>query len=210
MKQQRKHKTSWCFYGSSSLNKIVTQFGFLLVILAVTACGGKTAVSNPDAPTPTTDPVQAMQAALQATAAATDADRRTIIAQWQHNLADAEARWQANQVNDYTITVAYSPESTIDRSVYIIRFVDGEIVEESADCIAGSDNKGCVIERIDRTNLTVPGLLGMAKNALENDLIDVEYPLEFHETYGYPFQIGLETRSILGFYWRVESFTVNE
>ncbi len=57
----------------------------------------------------------------------------------------------------------------------------------------------------------VPGLFGMARNALINDEIgDGGTEFNFDPTYGVPAIIGLKSPGLNVWYWQIESFEVLE
>ncbi len=178
----------------------------VLVIILFTACQSKEAA--PAVP-PTEDPVAAMQAALQATAAAGQADRSEQIAQWLAELDAAENQWGNANVSKYTLTVFYvnSPQSILQYNTIVVE--NGEIIEHSAACSEQAPN--CFIKDIDLQNITVPGLFGMARSALNNDeIVDNGTQFNFDPTYGVPEWISLKTNGQFPWYWHVESFEVIE
>lgn len=183
-------------------------FLFILLVLGTVGCGGRV---NNDDPTPTVDPAQAMQAAIQATMAAESGNRGEQMATWLAELDEAEARWAANPVENYQIEVLYVETSRQVVQVHTITVDDGAVVAEDVRC--SDQAPGCVINKIPAERLTIPGLFQTARNALENDEIN-EFGggFKFHETYGFPQNISLRTSGAnqLPWYWQVESFTVNE
>jgi len=178
----------------------------MIMTMAWVACQSK-----PDAPseTATPDPVAGMQAALQATSAASQVDRTEQLNRWLAELDDAENRWQAASVSKYTLTVFYvnSPQQIIQ--YHTITVENGEIIEESAACSEQAPQ--CSIRKIDLINVTVPGLFGMTRNALNNDEIaDNGTEFNFDPIYGVPEWIALKTSGEFPWYWHVESFEVIE
>lgn len=182
----------------------------ILIITIMLAVGcGSGAVS--DAPTPTVDPAQAMQAAIQATMAAESGNRGEQIATWLAELDEAEARWAANPLENYEIEVLYVESSRQVIQIHTVTVEDGTVIAEDTRC--SDQATGCVISKIPADRLTIPGLFQTARNALENDEIN-EFGggFKFHETYGFPQHISLRTSGAnqLPWYWQVESFTVKE
>ncbi len=183
---------------------------FLLIVLIVGSIGCGGGASNPG-PTPTADPAQAMQAAIQATMAAESGNRGEQIAAWLAELDEAEARWAANPVENYEIEVLYVESSRQVIQVHTVTVEDGAVAAEETRC--SDQATGCVISKIPADRLTIPGLFQTARNALENDEIN-EFGggFKFHETYGFPQNISLRTTGAnqLPWYWQVKSFIVNE
>jgi len=183
---------------------------FLLIVLIVGSLGCSGGASNPG-PTPTVDPVQAMQAAIQATMAAEAGNRGELLATWAEELEAAEKTWQEQGIHRYTIVVAYTSSHTVNQSIYTLTVDNGEIVEDSATCVAFGTNSNCVIDDIDLTALTVPGLFATARNALNSDTInDTSGGFNFHETYGVPQFIGLRSTGQFPWFWQVNTFEVLE
>ncbi|MAT95872.1 MAG: hypothetical protein CL608_01795 [Anaerolineaceae bacterium] len=180
----------------------------LITIMLAVGCG-RGAVN--DAPTPTVDPAEAMQAAIQATMAAESGNRGEQIATWLAELDEAEARWAANPLENYEIEVLYVESSRQVIQIHTVTVEDGTVIAEDTRC--SDQATGCVISKIPTDRLTIPGLFQTARNALENDEIN-EFGggFKFHETYGFPQNISLRTTgtNALPWYWQVESFTANE
>lgn len=184
-------------------------FLFFTLLLSGIGCGGE--ASNPDSSSPTPDAAAAMQAAIQATIAAEAGNRGQLLATWAEELEAAETAWQAQEISRYMIVVAYTPSHTVNQSIYTLTVDNGEIVEESATCVAFGTNPSCVVEDIDPNTLTVPGLFATARNALNNDLInDTGNGFNFHDTYGLPQFIGLRSGGQFPWFWRVNAFEVLE
>ncbi len=181
---------------------------FIITIMLAAGCGGGASSTEP---TPTVDPAQAMQAAIQATMAAEAGNRGEQMTTWLAELDEAEARWAANPVENYQIEVLYVETSRQVVQVHTITVADGAVVTEDVRC--SDQAPGCVISKIPAEHLTIPGLFQTARNALENDEVN-EFGggFNFHETYGFPQNISLRTSGAnqLPWYWQVESFTVNE
>ncbi len=82
------------------------------VVFFIVLIWGSLGCSSADSsgPTPTVDPAQAMQAAIQATMAAEAGNRGQQMAVWLAELDEAEARWAANpqawygEVESITVT----------------------------------------------------------------------------------------------------------
>lgn len=181
------------------------------LILVSVSCGGGAGNAGPTRPTPTVDPVQAMQAAIQATIAAEQGNRGDQIAAWLVELDEAEKMWQEQDIDDYTITVAYTPAHTVNQSIYTLTVENGELVADSATCLAFGTNPNCIVETIDIATLTVPGMFAAARNALTNDTInDVGNGFNFHETYGLPQFIALRSTGQFPWFWQVNGFEVVE
>lgn len=185
------------------------SLSILFILIMLTAgCGGGASSTDP---TPTVDPAQAMQAAIQATMAAEAGNRGEQIATWLAELEEAEARWAANPVENYEIEVLYVESSRQVVQVHTVAVADGVVAAEDVRC--SDQAPGCVISQIPADRLTIPGLFQTARNALENDEIN-EFGggFKFHETYGFPQNISLRTSGAnqLPWYWQVESFTINE
>lgn len=181
---------------------------FIILIVATVGCGGR---ASSNEPTPTADPAAAMQAAIQATIAAEQGNRGEQINAWLAELDAAEKLWQEQSINDYTIVVAYTPSHTVNQSIYTLTVADGEIVEDSATCVAFGTNPTCVVDELDLATLTVPGLFAAARNALVNDTVnDSGNDFNFHETYGLPQLISLKSPGQFPWFWQVNSFQVTE
>ncbi len=164
-----------------------------------------------DAPveTPTPDPVATMQAALQATAAASEEDRSGELARWSKELDAAETLWAASNVSKYALTVLYVNSGQQILQSHTITVENGAIIEQSAAC--SEQQKECIINKIDLENITVPGLFGMARNAINNDEVsDNGAEFNFDPHYGVPEWIVLKTNGDFPWYWHVESFEVLE
>lgn len=177
-----------------------------IVTLLFTACQSENIAP---ALSPTEDPVVAMQAALQATAAAGQADRSEQIARWLAELDAAESRWENANVHKYTLTTFYvnSSQSILQYNTIIVE--NGEIIADSAACSEQAPN--CFIKDIDLQNITVPGLFGMIRSALNNDqIVDNGTQFNFDQTYGVPEWISLKTSGQFPWYWHVESFEIIE
>ncbi len=180
---------------------------FVLMVISI-SCGSRTSNVGP---TPTVDPAQAMQAAIQATMAAEAGNRGEQIIAWLAELDEAEKLWQEQGIAHYTIAIAYTPSNTVNQSIYTLTVENGEIVAESATCVAFGTNANCVVEDLDTTTLTVPGLFTTARNALESDTInDTGNGFNFHELYGLPQFIGLRSTGQFPWFWQVNSFEVLE
>lgn len=187
---------------SHSLFKIIN----LLFVCLLMACREESLVP---ALTPTVDPVVAMQAALQATSAAAQGERNEQLTRWLEELDTAESRWEAAGVSHYAITVFYvnSPQGIIQYHHVTVK--DGEIIAEDAACSEQAPQ--CIIKKIDLQNVTVPGLLGMARNTIINDeIVDNGTEFNFDPIYGVPEWIALKTSGQFPWYWHVESFEVLE
>ena len=183
-------------------------FLFTLLLLGSLGCGGTTSKVGP---TPTVDPVQVMQAAIQATIAAEQGNRGASLATWAEELEAAEQVWQEQGIDHYTITVAYTSSDSVNQSIYTLTVEDGEIIDDGATCVAFGTNSSCVIEDIDLVTLTVPGLFALARNALESDTVnDVGNDFNFHETYGVPQFISLRSTGQFPWFWQVNAFEVLE
>ena len=181
-------------------------FILLIVILFSVGCGG-----NDAGPTPTVDPAQAMQAAIQATIAAEQNNRGEQLIAWQSELDAAEKLWQDQNISSYTIVVAYTPSHTVNQSIYTLTVENGEIVDDSSTCAAFGTNLTCIIEQIDLDTLTVPGLFANARNALANDTInDSGNRFNFHDVYGVPQFILLQPTGQYPWFWQVNSIEVVE
>lgn len=184
------------------------QLFLFVLIWGGIGCGGK---SDDQGPPPTADPAQAMQAAIQATMAAEAGNRGEQIATWLAELGEAEARWAANPVQNYEIEVLYVESSRQIIQIHTVTVADGTVVAEDVRC--SDQAPGCVFSEISPERLTIPGLFQTARAALENDEIN-EFGggFRFHEMYGFPQHISLRTTGVnqLPWYWRVESFIVNQ
>ena len=181
---------------------------FVAILCLTVSCGG---AETSAAPTPTVDPAQAMQAAIQATMAAEQGNRGEQMAAWLTELDEAEAQWKANPVENYQIELLYveSPKQVIQ--IHTVTVADGAVVDEAVRCSDQAPN--CIFSDIPTERLTIPGLFQTARAALQNDEIN-EFGggFDFHETYSFPQRISLRTTgaNALPWYWQVESFTVNE
>ena len=180
-----------------------------LLLLAGCQSGGADA-GEVEGPTPTVDPVIAFQAAIQATIAAEESDRAELIAQWLEDLDEAQAAWEASPVENYTISVIFTPQTTVNQSLYTITVENGEITNQTSTCAAFGTNANCIVDDIDYNNVTIPGLFGMAQNALANDMINQDIPLDFHEEYGFPQFIALQSSGQFPWFWQVTSFQPTE
>ena len=86
---------------------------------------------------------------------------------------------------------------------------NGEIIADSATCSEQAPN--CFIKDIDLQNITIPGLFGMIRSALNNDqIVDNGTQFNFDQTYGVPEWISLKTSGQFPWYWHVESFEIIE
>ena len=183
-----------------------------LVLLFLVGCGGaadvETAVTDPDA---TLDPAAALQAKLQATVNAQQGDRAEQIANWLTELENAEARWAANGVQNYTITVNYSSSNTVNQTLYTVQVENGEVLDHTVACAVFGTDLNCIIEEVPLESLTVPGLFELAQNALTTDTInEVGNGFNFEETYGYPQNINLKSQGQFPWLWRVTNFQIDE
>ncbi len=178
-----------------------------LLFMLLMGCGRseQTAVS----PTSTIDPVLILQAAIQATIAANEAQQGERIAQWQTELTDAEALWQEAAIDDYTITVTYFNSTKGVFQIHTLRVENGEIVADSVAC--SQQNLNCIFERIDLTAVTVPGLFGTAHAALNSGQISPNSSgFNFDPETGVPEIVPLQSGNAAS-YWRVDAFeTIGE
>ena len=186
----------------------------LLVILFFTVgCGGsggqvETAVSDPDA---TIDPAAALQAKLQATVDAQQGDRAEQIAAWLIELDEAEAKWEANGVQNYTMTINYSSSNTVNQTLYNVTVVNNEIADFNVSCLAIGTNPTCINEEVPESTLTVPGLFELARNALTTDTMNENgNGFRFEETLGYPRHVNLKSQGTWPWVWRVTAFQIDE
>lgn len=184
---------------------------FTMLLMLLVGCGGagnvETAVTDPNA---TIDPAIALQAKLQATIDAQQGDRAEQIANWLAELESAEAKWEANGVQNYTITVNYSSSNTVNQTIYTVQVENGEIVDHRVSCLAFGTNQTCINEEVPIESLTVPGLFELAQNALKTDTInEVGNGFNFEETYGYPQSINLKSMGQFPWLWRVTNFQID-
>lgn len=183
----------------------------LLFALVFTACGGSGGgepVMGTD-PTVTVDPAIALQVALQATMAAEEGDRGEQIAAWLTELETAESQWAANPLRNYELEILYVDSNKNAIQIHTVVVENGDVKSNDIRCSEQVTN--CVFTEIDDAVLTIPGLFGMARSALVNDEISVKSGgFKFHETYGFPQFIGLQTSSGAPWYWQVQSFAATE
>ena len=158
-------------------------------------------------PTSTPDAAAAMQAAIQATMAAEQADRGEQIANWLVELEAAQEIWDNAEIDAYEISVLYVDTTRQVIQQHFLEVRDGEIVRAEAAC--GEQNPNCVIADINVENMTVSGLFSLAYNALVNDEInEFSGGFQFHEAAGFPQFIGLRAPNQVPWYWQVQSFTI--
>lgn len=185
-----------------------TLFLLSLVVLAGAGCSSR---PEDDSPAPTADPAAALQAAIQATMAAEQANRGEFLAAWLGDLVEAEDRWSDNPVTNYDIEVLYVESGRQVIQIHSLTVVEGEVVAEEVRCSEQFQN--CIFADIPTGRFTVPGLFQTARFALENDEINANSGgVSFHETYGFPQFIGLRSPGAnpLPWYWQVETFSVKE
>lgn len=182
----------------------------LIILLLLVGCGGQTETAASDA-NATVDPVVALQAKLQATADAQQVDRAEQIATWLTELDAAEAKWEANGVESYTITVNYTGSNTINQTIYVVQVANNEIVDYTASCVFFGTNTSCINEEVPENTLTVPGLFELAREALTTDSINEDgNGFRFEETLGYPRHVALKSQGSWPWAWRVTSFEIDE
>ena len=181
---------------------LILMFGTIFLSACQTEADTPTETATPD-------PVATMQAALQATAAVSEADRSVELARWSEELDAAENLWASANVSKYALTVLYVNSGQQILQSHTIKVENGAIIEQSAAC--SEQQQDCIINEIDLENITVPGLFGMARNAINNDEIsDTGAEFNFDPQYGVPEWIVLKTKGEFPWYWHVESFEVLE
>jgi hypothetical protein len=118
-------------------------------------------------------------------------------------LDQAEALWNAQAINSYTITVYNSrPLSSLEPTITVI---DGEIVESSAVCWQHAMSEAdCVPPPFDPAVYTVPGLFDMIRNVFKYANPTAVKRLEFDPTYGYLTHISYNDPQIEGEDWWIE------
>jgi len=197
--------------------KVNEEFGmkkwiFVVLLFLLMGCGGggnvETAVTDSDA---TVDPAAALQAKLQSTIEAQQGDRAEQIATWLTELDAAEAKWAANEVENYTITVNYTGSHTVNQTIYIVEVQNGEIADYTVSCLFFGTNNSCINEEVAENTLTVPGLFALARKALTTDTInDGGNGFRFEEELGYPRHIALKSQGTWPWAWRITGFEINE
>ena len=185
----------------------------LFILFFTIGCSGRggqpeTAASESN---PTVDPVVALQAKLQATVDAQQVDRAEQIATWLTELDAAEAKWEANGVEDYTITINYTGSNTVNQTLYIVEVANNEIVDYTVTCAFFGTNTSCINEEVPESTLTVPGLFELAREALTTDTINEGgNGFRFEETLGYPRHVALKSQGNWPWAWRVTDFQLEE
>ena len=184
---------------------------FAMVMITIfVACGsgdGNESIAEAETgPTPTVDPALALQAAIQATMAAEQGDRGEQIATWLAELETAESKWATNPLENYELEIIYVNSNKSAIQIHSVVVEGGEVVSNDVRCSDQQPN--CVFIEVDEALLTIPGLFGMARNALVNDEVsDTSGGFQFHEAYGFPQFIGLQTPGGFPWYWQVQSFS---
>lgn len=183
------------------------NFRLFLYIFAIGALIGCGSSEIADEATATVDPVLAMQAALQSTIEADLGEQEGGIEVWREALTDARQTWANANVDDYTITVTYTPNTNNTQTIYTIEVRDNEIVSQSDSCIFFGTDTHCIVEKIDFETVTVPGLHNLIEAKLESREINANgIEPDFDETYGYPIFISLPAQGQIAHFWRVDSF----
>ena len=181
-----------------------------LMLIILVACGNGEGDVPADevesGPTPTVDPAIALQAAIQATMAAEQGDRGEQIATWLAELETAESKWATNPIENYEIEIIYVNSNKNAIQIHSVVVEDGQVVSNDVRC--SDQQPSCVFIDVDEEVLTIPGLFGMARTALVNDEVsETSGGFQFHDEYGFPQFIGLQTPGGFPWYWQVQSFS---
>lgn len=178
---------------------------FILLIGLLLFGTGCTQAGDDDVPA-TADPVAAMQASLQQTAAAMSAEQGDLQTRWLDELDTAVAKWEAANISSYTIEILYIDSSSGAAQRHVVTVEDGVMVENGRFCPSQTPN--CIFQQIPEESLRVPGLFQTARNAiLNNEINDNGAEFNFDPNVGIPEWIPLKSAGNNARYWHVESFT---